>query len=202
MAEKAPIDRSEAKTRLARFLAGGTDDHVFRHPTCHPSHPTGFCCCDKGHVRALWFYLRATVQSILLALPFDRPKVWFLRRLGARIGNNVHISAGVWIDPMFPQLLTFEDDVFIGVGAKIATHEFRIGEFRAGKVILRKGALIGGYAVLGCGIEIGEYATIAAGAVVGRDVRARATAIGNPARIVPGNDGAMRTQDRQVTTEY
>lgn len=100
------------------------------------------------------------------------------------MGANVTISPGVWIDPTFPQLLTFEDNVFIGTGVKIFTHEYRMNEFRAGRVILREGALIGGFALIGSGVEIGKRATVAAGAVVGRDVPPGATAIGNPVRII------------------
>jgi len=82
--------------------------------------------------------------------------------MGARIGKNVHIAANVWIDPLYTKLLTIEDNVFIGLSAKIMLHEFRIDTFRVGKVILRKGAFIGGFALIGCGVEIGEGATVAA----------------------------------------
>ena len=84
----------------------------------------------------------------------------------------------------FADLLTIEDGVFIGAFARITLHEYRVDEFRAGRVLIRKGAFIGGSALIGCGIEIGEGATVAAGAGVGRDVPPGATAIGNPARIV------------------
>lgn len=176
-------DLSEAKKRLNEFLSGKTDDRIFAHPTCHPSSPTGFCACDGPLLKRLWFYTWAGLLELLLSLPFNRPKLWFLRRLGATIGNRVYISAKAWIDPLFPMLLTIEDDVFVGVGAKIATHEFRIDEFRAGKVIIRKEAMIGAFSIIGCGVEIGERATVAAGAIVGRDVPPGATIINAP-RIV------------------
>ena len=174
---------AEARRRLSRFLRGG-DERVFRQPIEHPSRPTGYCACDGPLIRRLALYVRAAVQGLVLQMPFNRPKVWWLRRAGAAVGRNVHISAGVWIDPLFPQLLRVEDDVFIGFGARIALHEFRIGEFRAGRVVLRQGAVVGGFALLACGVEVGTRATVAGGAVVGRDVPAGATAIGNPARIV------------------
>jgi len=176
----------EARKRLGEFLSGRTNDRVFAHPTCHPSSPTGFCVCDGPLVKRLWFYLWAGIMELVLALPFNRPKLWLLRKRGARIGNRVYVSAKVWIDPMFPALLTIEDDVFIGVGVRIATHEFRIDEFRAGKVVIRKKAMIGGFSIIGCGVEIGEGATVAAGAVVGRDVPPSATILNVP-RVVSKN---------------
>ena len=89
-------------------------------------------------------------------MPWNCGKIWILRRLGARVGNGVYFAIGTWIDPNFPELLTIEDDVFFGMGAKIFTHECRIDEFRAGKVLIRRGAFIGGFAIIACGVEIGE----------------------------------------------
>jgi acetyltransferase-like isoleucine patch superfamily enzyme len=49
---------------------------------------------------------------------------------------------------------------------------------------IRRAARVGGGAVLCPGIEIGEEAFVGAGAVVTRDVPARATVVGNPARVL------------------
>jgi len=170
--------------RLKQFRDKGCPDRVFKYPTCHPSHPTGFCPCDQHGARAVGFYIKAALLNLILALPFNGLSLWALRRMGAEIGRNVYISAGVWIDPMFPDLLTIEDDVLIGVGARIGFHEFRISEFVAGRVTLKRGCLIGGFSIIGPGVQIGEGATIAGGAVVARDVPAHSIAGGNPARVV------------------
>ncbi len=86
----------------------------------------------------------------------------------------------------------------IGVGVKIALHEFRPREFRAGRVIIRKGAVIGGFALIGHGIEVGEGAVVAGGAAVGRDIPAGKLAIGNPARIIPlGGPAPLAASSRE-----
>jgi acetyltransferase-like isoleucine patch superfamily enzyme len=90
----------------------------------------------------------------------------------------------VWIDPLFPELLTVEDNVFIGREARIGMHTFSANEFRAGKVLIRSGAVIGAFSIVGPGVEVGSGATVAVAAVVGRDLPAGSTALGNPARIV------------------
>ncbi len=177
-------DSVAAHRRLADFLAGRTPDRLFVHPIRHPSDPTGFCYCEHSLIKALPFLVRAVLLGIVARCPFTWPKTWLLRRFGAKVGSNVCISPGVWIDPTFPQLLTFEDNVFIGTGARITTHEYRMSEFRAGRVTLREGALIGGFAIIGCGVEIGRRATVAPGSLVGRDVPPFATAVGNPVRIL------------------
>ena len=182
---KQAATSDEGPRKLRAFLAAENSPRVFEWPTCHPSQPTGFCPCDGSFFRRTWFYFQATVLLTLLKWPFNRLKLAALRRRGARIGRNVHISSDVWIDPFFPQLLTIEDNVLIGVGARIALHEFGRDCFRAGRVMIRRGALIGGFALIGHGVEIGEDAVVAGGAVLGRDVPAGMMAVGNPARIFP-----------------
>jgi acetyltransferase-like isoleucine patch superfamily enzyme len=181
-----------ARAKLAHFLAG--TERLFVHPLEHPTRPTGFCPCEGTLSEQLRFYLRAMVWGCVLRTDFNRLKLWLLRHCGVRIGRHVYLAPAVWLDPAFPELLTLEDDVFVGVGARLATHEFRAREFRAGRLIIRRGSVIGGFALIGPGVEIGPGATVAAGAAVGRDVPAGSTAIGNPARTVrgSGNTNASR----------
>jgi len=174
----------DAYRRLREFRQGRTGDRLFVHPTCHPAEPTGFCYCEGSAWQALRFYVKALLLGFALRLPINSFKVWMLRRMGARVGRRVHFSPGVWVDPTFPELITIEDGVFFGMGAKIFTHEFRIDEFRAGKVAIRRGAFIGGFAIIGCGVEVGQRGVVAACSVADRDVPAGATLIQSPARIL------------------
>ena len=190
----ATLELGEARKRFGQFLAGKSEERVFSHPTCHPSQPTGFCPCDGPWLATLWFYAKAWLLLTALKLAWNGPKVKLLRWCGARVGRNVFISTDVWIDPAFPQLLAIGDDVMVGVGVKIALHEFRPREFRAGRVIIRKGAVVGGFALIGHGVEIGEGAVVAGGAVVGRDVPSGKLAIGNPARIMPLNESTKEQE--------
>jgi hypothetical protein len=175
----------DGQQRFTEFLAGNAQERVFTHPTGHPSRPTGFCPCDGPLLPRLWFYARAWALLMVLKQAWNGPKLRLLRWCGASVGQNVFLSTDVWIDPAFPQLLTIEDEVMVGVGVKIALHEFRPKEFRAGRVIIRQGAVIGGFALIGHGVEIGAGAVVAGGAAVGRDVPPGKLAIGNPARIMP-----------------
>ncbi len=204
---KATPDLKNGLQRFELFLSGQTGERVFSHPTCHPSQPTGFCPCDRAWPAKVWFYFKATLLLAALKLPFTVLKTALLRRLGARVGSNVFISTDVWIDPAFPELLTIEDDVMVGVGAKIALHEFGPSHFSAGRVTIRKGAVIGGFALINHGVEIGEGAVVAGGAAVGRDVPPGKLAIGNPARIMPrtteiaaGNDPTAAAVEEHHST--
>jgi maltose O-acetyltransferase len=193
--DQPPADIQEARRRLAEFLAGRTQDRIFRHPIGHPSGPSNFCECDGCTPAVLRLYVRGLLMRIAMLQPFNGLKVWVLRRVGAKVGRNVFISVGVWIDPVYPQLVTIEDDVLIGMDAKIMTHEFRMDEFRAGKVIIRRRAVVGGFAIIACGVEIGEEAEVAGGAVVAVDVPPRTVATGNPAFIWKRGQPAGRSRD-------
>lgn len=184
MSETGGSDPRAAHLRLRAFRRGDTGERLFRHPTPHPAGPTGFCYCEGSLLRAIAFHAKAALLAVFLRSPWNAAKLWMLRRLGARIGKGVYLSAGVWIDPMFPELVTIEDGVFIGLGARILTHEFRIDEFRAGRAIIRRGAFIGGGAAIACGVEIGEGAVVGAFALVARDVPAGASAVAPAARIL------------------
>jgi len=175
---------AEGVEEFRRFLRGETGGRVFSWPISHPSRPTGFCPCDRSLPARAWFYLKSALLLAVLKLPFNSPKLTLLRWFGASVGHDVYISADVWIDPAFVPLLTIEDEVMIGVGVKIALHEFTRDRFQAGRVTIRRGAVIGGFALIRHGVEIGENAVVAGAAAVGRDVPAGKLAIGNPARIV------------------
>jgi hypothetical protein len=181
---KSP-DLKQGLERFKQFRAGSPAERRFSWPTCHPSHPTGFCPCDQAWPATWWFYFRSTLLLTALKLPFNTLKIALLRWSGARVGRDVFISTDVWIDPTFPELLTIEDEVMLGVGVKIFLHAFDRDRFEAGRVLLRKRVIIGGFAIIGHGVEIGEGAVVTGGAVTGRDVPAGRAAIGNPARIVP-----------------
>jgi acetyltransferase-like isoleucine patch superfamily enzyme len=182
----------EARNELEAMLQGNSGQRLFTHVTGHPARPTGFCFCDHSVLAIMRMSARSILLQSVLAGPFNRPKLSLLRYLGAKVGKNVYISPGMWVDPFYPQLVEIEEEVFFGMGVRLTTHEFRRDEFRAGRVILRRGAFIGAHAMIGCGVEIGENASVAAGAVVGGDVPAGCTAIGNPARIVRGTVGTTR----------
>jgi acetyltransferase-like isoleucine patch superfamily enzyme len=178
------IDIADARRRLDEFRRGRSDERIFACPTGRPTEPTGLCDWERSWWRGFKFWLKAIILGLTFRLPWNCCKVWVLRALGARVGHGVYFAITSWIDPNFPELVTIEDDVFFGMGSKVFNHECRPHEFRAGKVLIRRGAFIGGFAIIGCGVEIGENAVVAACSVADRDVPADATLIQSPARIL------------------
>ena len=171
---------------LSNFRAEENQERLFTYPIPHPSTPSLFCPCAGPFLKAQWYYFKAGLLQVILQLPYNGLSIWMLRQMGAKVGKNVYISAGVMIDPLLTDLLTIEDNVLLGSGVKITLHEFQKDRFIAGRVIIRRFAVVGGFSLIGPGIEIGEGASVAGGAVLFRDVPAGKIALGNPARIVSG----------------
>jgi UDP-2-acetamido-3-amino-2,3-dideoxy-glucuronate N-acetyltransferase len=90
--------------------------------------------------------------------------------------------------------VTIEDEVFIGHGVMFINDKFPRAATDAGALAgpgdwellpttIRRRAAVGSGAVILGGVTVEEGATVGAGAVVTRDVPARATVVGNPARL-------------------
>jgi UDP-2-acetamido-3-amino-2,3-dideoxy-glucuronate N-acetyltransferase len=110
---------------------------------------------------------------------------------GVRIGARCKIQSHTFIC----EGVTIEDEVFIGHNVNFINDQYpratnpdgsrqTDADWKLVPTLVRRGASIGTSAVLLGGVTIGEFAIVGAGAVVTRDVPARATVVGNPARVL------------------
>jgi len=137
-----------------------------------------------NRLSGLRFHLRYAAMRAIGTLPYSPLKVWLYRRMGVRIGEGVYIAPGVFLDAFYPQLIQIEDGAFLGIGCRILTHEFTASFFRAGRVRLGQGAVIGAWSIVRSGVTIGARATTGLGSVVVSDVPDGATVGGIPARPI------------------
>jgi acetyltransferase-like isoleucine patch superfamily enzyme len=94
----------------------------------------------------------------------------FLHRLrGVQINGKVFIGDDVYIENEYPENLTLEDGVQIGLRSTIITHTH--GQ---GSIVISKDVFIGASCVIiapaGATLTIGEGAVVSAGAVISSDV--------------------------------
>lgn len=104
-------------------------------------------------------------------------RVWLHRARGVHLGKNVWISYNVVLETGFPQLITIDDDAFIGIGVIVIAH---FKEARRG-VRIGKRAFIGPGVIILPDVEIGDGAVVAAGSVVTTSVPPMTVVQGNPA---------------------
>jgi acetyltransferase-like isoleucine patch superfamily enzyme len=102
---------------------------------------------------------------------------------GNRIGDRVRIHSGCFLE-----LVTIEDDVFVGPNV-VFTDDMhpmncpRYTECRGGPVV-RRLARIGANSTILPGVTVGEGSLVGAGSVVVHDVPAGVVVVGNPARVM------------------
>ena len=173
----------EVIRRYRAFLAG--EGRVFVHRFGAGGRDLEFCICGSsvhGPLELLWQHLRYGFLMFALAMPWSWPKVAAYRLMGARIGRRVYISQGVYLDPLYPQLLEVGDDVLIGYGARVFFHEVTQQAYRVGRVTLGDGCIIGAGSMLRPGITVGKGAQVCGMSAVTRSVADGATVFGVPAR--------------------
>jgi len=124
------------------------------------------------------------ICHICRIIPSMRVKNSLYRMIGVKIGKNVVIAAYVELDPYFPELITIEDNVIIGVGATILAHEYSQDKIRIGKVHIKKRALIGADSLVRSGVTIGNNSVVAAKSLVNKDVKDRTIVGGVPAKKI------------------
>lgn len=134
-----------------------------------------------GRVRPI---LNGFICAICRIMPSIRIKNSLYRMIGVKIGKNVVIAAYVVLDPFFPELITIDDNVIIGVGSTILSHEYYQNKLLKGKVYIKKRVLVGADSLIRCGVTIGENSIIAAKSYVNKDVASNTLVGGVPAKKI------------------
>jgi len=94
------------------------------------------------------------------------------------IGNNVRIGAMTFI----PEGVTIEDDCFIAPKVTFSNDKYPPSSQKEwGKILIKKGAVIGMGSIVLPGVVVGEGALVGAGSVVTKDIPAGEKWYGNPA---------------------
>lgn len=149
--------------------------------------------------RALRWSSRGTSLLHVLAmwLPFNSWRLFFYRLRGIKIGKDVYIVQGTFLEESRPWLLRIEDRVRIGTGVVIATHDgvytlyLKDMPHRYAPVVLERESSVCPGAIILPGVTVGEQAIVAPGAVVIRDVPPRTVVAGIPAAKIMSLEEAL-----------
>lgn len=152
----------------------------------------GYCACYllfdsfPANLGLAWRY---GLNWLAERMPFSCLKVWLYKRVGVKIGQDVFISPGVVIDPIFPELVELQEGCVLGLHCMVLTHEYTHEESRVGRVVIGKNSVIGARAIIRSGITVGQGCTVGINSFVNRDVPDGAAVGGVPARPISRKKG-------------
>lgn len=122
--------------------------------------------------------LNRLLQLLTLLLPGGQSlRVLLHRARGVHVGRDVWISYNVVLETAYPELITIDDEAFVGIGVIVIAH---FKEARRG-VRIGKQAFVGPGVIILPDVEIGDGAVVTAGSVVTSSVPPLTVVQGNPA---------------------
>lgn len=111
-----------------------------------------------------------------------------LIRRGLKLGKNVELNDGFFLDPSHCELITIEDDVVFGPRVSLFAHDASskkvVGNTKVAPVLLKRNCFIGANSTILPGVTVGQNSIVAAGSVVTRPVPENEVWGGNPARLL------------------
>lgn len=151
---------------------------------------TGSLGTAKYYLRYLVHWVLQTVAKIS---PHPGIAVKLQRIRGVNIGDHVYIGPNVNLDDLYPNLITIEDYVSIGMRTLIFAHSNPTCSIDIKKnyyqreiapTRINRGAWIAPGCIILAGVTIGENSIIGAGSVVIKDVEPYTIVGGSPAKLI------------------
>lgn len=163
---------------------------------------------------SLRFAVELGYNRIVTHVPYNPLRLWFLRRLGARLGKHVYLFGGSEVlEPAGLQIagqchigrycqIDARGGIQLGTNVVIASHCLLITadhdpqdsgfRGRLDRIVIKDRVWIGSRATVLKGVTIDEGAVVAAGALVRDDVPAWSIVAGVPAEVV-GRRSTLQT---------
>ncbi len=140
----------------------------------------------------LWSKIRNPLRMVITGFFFEyfkrlppcELKNILYRLFGIRIGKDVVIAPYIYIDPLFPELITIEDGVLVGGTSAIISHEFFEKKIRIGKTVIKNGVQLGARSFVRAGMRIGKNSQVGVYSFVNKDVEDYEFVAGNPAKHI------------------
>lgn len=144
-------------------------------------------------IKAILLY-KVFKNSVMLNFISPNIRSIILRYCGAKIGEGVYFSSGIYIDNN-AEFLEIEDNVLVSPNVTMLFHKRNMSFYGYNismktvphekmKVHIKKGASIGTNSIILPGITIGEGAVIGAGTLVSKNIPDWSIAVGNPVKII------------------
>lgn len=151
----------------------------------------------RGSFGTIKFYFRYAFNWILQTTAKICPHYGIAVRLqrmrGVKIGKHVYLGPGVNLDDLYPELITIENNVGIGMGTMIFAHSnptcspyLKTNHYprEVKPVTVKTGAWIAPGSIILAGVTIGENSVVGAGSVVMKSIEPYTVVVGCPARVL------------------
>lgn len=117
------------------------------------------------------------------------------RMMGAKVGKDVYIGYGVYLDISSLKRMTVEDNVLISAESLFLLHKRDMSKYgeialqsnlpmREGSIRICKNVSIGMRSIILPNVTIGEGSVIGAGSLVSSDIPPYSMAVGTPAKVI------------------
>ncbi len=133
-----------------------------------------------GPYKSLWYWsdiispfrvaFNYACMCIARVSPSLRLKNFFYYAMGIKMGKHVSVGLEVTMDVFFPELIEIGENSIIGFNSTILCHEFLVGEYRLGRVIIGKNVTIGANTTILPGVMIADGSIISAQSLVNDDI--------------------------------
>jgi maltose O-acetyltransferase len=116
----------------------------------------------------------------------------YLKKCGAKVGDNVHISPPIYFEPFEAKLIEINDWVTIAPHVLFICHDSSaISVFidehlktKFGRIIVKNNVYIGARATIMPGIEIGEFSIVGAMTLVNKSIEPYSVVVGVPGKKI------------------
>lgn len=143
-------------------------------------------------------YLLWSISAYFPLMPtfmFHNIRPWIWKIIGIKLGKNVGIGFGVYLDVDGYNDIKIGNDVLIAAQTLFLTHRRNIRTYKKGllqreinhihlPIIIEDNVSIGMRSIIMPGVTIGEGSIIAAASVITKDVPPYTIVAGNPAKII------------------
>jgi maltose O-acetyltransferase len=130
------------------------------------------------------------------------PDLERLQADGLKLGRDVFIGGGTFLDPDFCFLIEIGDETTISLEVFVLAHDAstrtHVGYSRVAPVKIGSRVFIGARAMILPGVTIGDDAVVAAASVVTRDVPPGTVVAGNPARALGSSEAYFGEHRRRL----
>ncbi len=123
---------------------------------------------------------------------------------GLKIGNNVDIMDGFFLDPTHCYLISIGDNCVLAPNVSLIAHDASMKQYlgytRLGKISIEADCFIGNSVIILPEITIGKGAIVGAGSLVTKDIPSETVATGNPCRVVCTRKNFLQKHDKHIVS--